>query len=111
MIVNRLLKIFQICVLSLIISGCSVYSNKFSCNSALGANCKSAEEIHAMLQNGKIWELNNSTEKKCRGRKCIFLPEEDRIASSNNMIKIWIADTHKIQEHRDGNYWYLPSRE
>ena len=110
MINNQLIKILQLCILGILISGCSAYRNKFSCNPATGANCQSVEEIHAMLQNGKIWELN-SNKQKCKGRKCASLPEEDRIASFDGIIKVWIPEEHRMKEYRDGRYWYLPAQE
>ena len=95
--------------LGFFLQGCSAYKNKFACDPATGANCRSVEEIHAMLENGKIWELNTKQEKR-RSKNRSSLQEVDRIASRDGILKVWIPENHRMQEYRDGQYWYLPTQ-
>ncbi len=96
---------------SFLLQGCSSYRNKFACDPATGANCRSVEEIHAMLENGKIWELNARQEKsKGKSKSYNSLQEVDRIASRDGILKVWIPENYRMQEYRDGQYWYLPTQ-
>lgn len=107
--ISNLKSIFIYLLLILTLQGCSAYKNKFACNPATGANCQSVEEIQSMLENGKIWELNGR-KKICTGKHCSKTLEEiDRIASHDGILKVWIPENYRMQEYRDGQYWYLPA--
>lgn len=98
-------------LLSFLLQGCSAYKNKFACDPATGANCRSVEEIHAMLENGKIWELN-ARQEKSKGKYKTYnsLQEIDRIASRDGILKVWIPQNYRMQEYRESQYWYLPAQ-
>jgi hypothetical protein len=118
-IINQLTAISLTTLVLLVLSGCSAYKNKFACDPATGAHCQSVEDIHAMLQNGKIWELNSNKTRgeNKKGRQSTkskhsqFLQEEDRIASFDGILKVWIPEQHRMQEYREGQYWYISAQE
>jgi len=38
------------------------------------------------------------------------LQEIDRIAIRDGILKVWIPENYRMQEYRDGQYWYLPTQ-
>lgn len=54
---------------SLFLSGCSTYSNSFSCSDSRGASCTSMDKVYGMILSGEI-ERFNRAKKNCRGRRC-----------------------------------------
>ena len=106
---NSVAKVIAITLTLLTQAGCAAYKNKFECGPAGGLNCRSVEDIYAMSQNGEIWRHNKAA-AKCKGKKCNKPREEDRIATNDGIIKVWIPKNFRQEEYRDGQYWYIPSQ-
>ena len=58
-----------ILISSLFLSGCSTYSNSFSCSDSKGASCTSMDKVYGMILSGEI-ERFTKAKKTCRGRRC-----------------------------------------
>ena len=69
-------QIFAVFLACSILSGCSTYSNSFACGDAKGAACVSMDRVDRMIASGEI-ERFNELRKKCRGRKCRQLQQNE----------------------------------
>jgi hypothetical protein len=70
-------------ILSLTVSSCAVYPNKFKCSDARGAPCTMLRDIDNKIDSGEIEGIYKSKNSKCSGVSCFdekesqkeFLPE------------------------------------
>ena len=91
-------------IVSLSVTSCSTYPNKFKCGDAKGLGCTMLSEVDRQIDSGKIEQVYK--EKKCKRGRCNSLPNQDGMIMSKKE-KARLSDEEPEEILDDDNNLYF----
>lgn len=99
-------RIIKVCLVLLLVSGCSTYPSKFKCGDARGLGCTMLSEIDRQIDSGEIEEVYQ--DKKCKGSSCLKKKNTPGLALKNqDRAEIYYEDDSYLNKSSDKNYLYF----